>query len=55
MAHKENDQSPTVRHFGLQLLENAIEFKWNDGTYSDEEKQQIKQAVVELVEKVSKN
>ncbi|CAI2171535.1 10492_t:CDS:10 [Funneliformis geosporum] len=52
LAHIENNQSNAVRHFGLQLLEHAIEFKWNDGTYNDDEKQQIKQAVIQLIEEV---
>ncbi|CAG8501467.1 7182_t:CDS:10 [Funneliformis mosseae] len=50
LAHLENNQSDAVRHFGLQLIEHAIEFKWNDGTYNDDEKQQIKQAVIQLIE-----
>ena len=54
LACAENNQLPIVRHFGLQLLENVVKYKWNDGPYDNKEKQQIKQAVIELVEKVFK-
>ncbi|RIA99086.1 armadillo-type protein [Glomus cerebriforme] len=51
LAHSENNLSPMSRHFGLHLLENAVKFKWNDGTYNNEEKHQIKQAIIELIER----
>jgi exportin-5 len=54
LAHIENNQSLILRHFGLHLLENAIKFKWNDKIYSNEEREQIKQAIIELVERVSR-
>jgi hypothetical protein len=52
LACTENNQPSIVRHFGLQLLENVVKYKWNDGTYNNEEKQQIKQTIIELVERV---
>jgi hypothetical protein len=52
LAHIENNQSLILRHFGLHLLENAIKFKWNDRIYNNDDKQQIKQAIIELVERV---
>ncbi|CAB5190001.1 unnamed protein product [Rhizophagus irregularis] len=51
LAHIENNQSLILRHFGLHLLENAIKFKWNDRIYNNDDKQQIKQAIIELVER----
>ncbi|CAG8786503.1 10547_t:CDS:2, partial [Racocetra persica] len=55
LALKENGQSDVVRHFGLQLLENAIRYKWIDGIYGGSEREQIKQAIINLVQKVSIN
>ncbi|GBC05152.1 hypothetical protein RclHR1_06060010 [Rhizophagus clarus] len=51
LAHIENNQSTILRHFGLHLLENAVKFKWNDRIYNNEEKQQIRQIIIELVER----
>ncbi|CAG8639436.1 10452_t:CDS:10 [Cetraspora pellucida] len=51
LALKENGQSDVVRHFGLQLLENTIRYKWIDGIYGDSEREQIKQAIINLVQK----
>ncbi|CAG8489474.1 24136_t:CDS:10 [Dentiscutata erythropus] len=51
LALKENGQSDIVRHFGLQLLENTIRYKWIDGIYSDSEREQIKQAIISLVQR----
>ncbi|CAG8551299.1 5377_t:CDS:10, partial [Racocetra fulgida] len=50
LALKENGQSDVVRHFGLQLLENAIRYKWIDGIYGGSEREQIKQAIINLVQ-----
>ncbi|CAG8663451.1 14581_t:CDS:10, partial [Gigaspora rosea] len=46
-----NGQSDVVRHFGLQLLENTIRYKWIDGIYNDSEREQIKQAIISLTQK----
>ncbi|CAG8725395.1 19531_t:CDS:10 [Gigaspora margarita] len=51
LALKENGQSDVVRHFGLQLLENTIRYKWIDGIYNDSEREQIKQAIISLIQK----
>ncbi|RIB16253.1 armadillo-type protein [Gigaspora rosea] len=51
LALKENGQSDVVRHFGLQLLENTIRYKWIDGIYNDSEREQIKQAIISLTQK----
>lgn len=45
MAHR--DKEPVVRHLGLQLLEHAIKYKWND--LSVEQKVYIKENVMRLV------
>ncbi|KAJ3297020.1 hypothetical protein HK104_000937 [Borealophlyctis nickersoniae] len=50
LAHKDNGYPEKVRHFGLSLLENGIRFRWNDGSYGDAEREQLKEAVVDLVQ-----
>ncbi|KAG0227464.1 Exportin-5 [Actinomortierella wolfii] len=40
-----------VRHFGLSLVENAIRYKWTDGTFDAESKTRIRAAVIDLAAK----
>ncbi|RUS23455.1 hypothetical protein BC937DRAFT_86141 [Endogone sp. FLAS-F59071] len=49
LAHKDNCHPDVARHFGLGLIEDAIRFRWNDGTYGPSEKKKIRLAVVDLV------
>ncbi|TPX64131.1 hypothetical protein SpCBS45565_g06113 [Spizellomyces sp. 'palustris'] len=49
LAHKQNSQPDILRHFGLSLIENAVRFKWNDGSYSDQDRAELRDAVVDLV------
>ncbi|KAI9105243.1 armadillo-type protein [Phlyctochytrium arcticum] len=48
LANKQNNHPDIVRHFGLSLLENSVRFKWNDGTYSDTDREQIRNSIVDL-------
>ncbi|XP_071502509.1 exportin-5-like [Diadema antillarum] len=41
--------SPVIRHFGLQLLEHFVRFKWNDA--SQNEKVQFKEITLQLITK----
>ncbi|TPX62346.1 hypothetical protein PhCBS80983_g00487 [Powellomyces hirtus] len=50
LAHKQNGQPEIFRHFGLTLLENAIRYKWNDSSYSDEDRIRLREAVVNLMQ-----
>ena len=52
LADKKNQRSDFVRYFGLQLLENTIKFKWDDGTYDEKERERIKKRIIELVDEV---
>ncbi|RUS23456.1 hypothetical protein BC937DRAFT_86141 [Endogone sp. FLAS-F59071] len=52
LAHKDNCHPDVARHFGLGLIEDAIRFRWNDGTYGPSEKKKIRLAVVDLVFRV---
>nr|XP_054759468.1 exportin-5-like [Lytechinus pictus] len=45
--------SPVIRHFGLQLLEHFVRFKWNDATV--EQKLQFKNLTIEMITKKSTN
>ncbi|XP_030854672.1 exportin-5 isoform X2 [Strongylocentrotus purpuratus] len=45
--------SPVIRHFGLQLLEHFVRFKWNDAT--GEQKLQFKNLILEMITKKSTN
>ncbi|KAJ3187101.1 hypothetical protein HDU85_007139 [Gaertneriomyces sp. JEL0708] len=49
LARKDNAQPDHIRHFGLSLIENAIRYKWNDGSYSDEDRARLKDVVIDLV------
>ncbi|KAJ3013955.1 hypothetical protein HKX48_005421 [Thoreauomyces humboldtii] len=49
LAHKDNAQPDVVRHFGLALLENAIRYRWNDGSYTDSERDQLRAFVMDLM------
>ncbi|KAG0239414.1 hypothetical protein BGW41_007678 [Actinomortierella wolfii] len=51
LAHKDNGQVDIVRHFGLSLVENAIRYKWTDGTFDAESKTRIRAAVIDLAAK----
>ncbi|KAL2083565.1 hypothetical protein ACEWY4_021338 [Coilia grayii] len=42
-------QNPVIRHFGLQILEHAIKFRWN--SMSQEEKVTLKNCAMELLSK----
>ncbi|KAI8350707.1 armadillo-type protein [Mortierella sp. GBAus27b] len=42
LAHKDNQQPNVVRHFGLGLIENAVRYRWSDGTITPEIKAQIR-------------
>ncbi|VDI37941.1 exportin-5 [Mytilus galloprovincialis] len=41
--------NPVARHFGLQLLEHSIKFRWN--SFTEEEKEQLKKSSLEIIEK----
>jgi exportin-5 len=49
LAHVNQQQSDTVRYFGLGLLENSVRFKWTSPMYADTERARIKDALVDLV------
>lgn len=46
-----NLNSAIVRHFGLLVIEDSIRFHWND--YSREERESIKQNVINLIQEVN--
>ncbi|KAJ3168665.1 hypothetical protein HDU88_001558 [Geranomyces variabilis] len=50
LASKRNAKPDYLRHFGLSLIESSIAYKWNDGSYGDEERSQLKDTVLDLVQ-----
>ncbi|KAG0022032.1 hypothetical protein BGZ80_001199 [Entomortierella chlamydospora] len=48
LAHKDNNQPDVVRHFGLGLMEEAVRYRWSDGTLTPEVKAQIRLNVMSL-------
>ncbi|KAF8977892.1 hypothetical protein BGZ46_007041 [Entomortierella lignicola] len=48
LAHKDNQQPDVVRHFGLGLIEEAVRYRWSDGTLTMEIKAQIRFNVMTL-------
>ncbi|KAJ3176330.1 hypothetical protein HDU87_005372 [Geranomyces variabilis] len=52
LASKRNAKPDYVRHFGLSLIESSIAYKWNDGSYCDEHRDQLKETVLDLVQNV---
>ncbi|KAF9397476.1 hypothetical protein BGX21_008841 [Mortierella sp. AD011] len=48
LAHKDNNQPDVVRHFGLGLMEEAVRYRWSDGTLAPEVKAQIRLNVMSL-------
>ncbi|KAF9202451.1 hypothetical protein BGZ49_007397 [Haplosporangium sp. Z 27] len=48
LAHKDNQQPDVVRHFGLGLIEEAVRYRWSDGTLTMEVKAQIRFNVMTL-------
>ncbi|KAF9149710.1 hypothetical protein BG015_008471 [Linnemannia schmuckeri] len=48
LAHKDNQQPDTVRHFGLSLMENTARYKWTDASLTPELKAQIRMNVMAL-------
>lgn len=53
LCHQNQAYPDEIRHFGLSLIENAIRFKWNDGSYSDKDRGQIRDLVLDLVKNVN--
>lgn len=54
LAHKDSNQPDIIRHFGLSLIENAVRYKWNDGSYSNQDRAQLRDSVVDLMKNVSR-
>ncbi|RUS30565.1 hypothetical protein BC938DRAFT_479239 [Jimgerdemannia flammicorona] len=52
LAHKDSGYPGQVRHFGLGLIEEAVRFRWNDGTYGPPEREKIRNDIIDLVSKV---
>ncbi|KAJ1977866.1 karyopherin [Dimargaris cristalligena] len=48
LAHQTQGYPDTARHFGLSLIENTIRYRWDDAHYSDSDRLQIRDAVVQL-------
>ncbi|RUP51649.1 armadillo-type protein [Jimgerdemannia flammicorona] len=51
LAHKDSGYPGQVRHFGLGLIEEAVRFRWNDGTYGPPEREKIRNDIIDLVSK----
>ncbi|ORX83318.1 ARM repeat-containing protein [Anaeromyces robustus] len=49
LALKNNNQNNEARHFGINMIIDAVSYKWNEKTYSDNERNELRQMALDLL------
>jgi len=49
LALRNNNQNNEARHFGINMIINAVSYKWNEKTYSDNERNELRRMALDLL------
>lgn len=49
LALRNNNQNNEARHFGINMIINAVSYKWNEKTYTDNERNELRRMALDLL------